>query len=163
MIICTGTIQSDNVSDTLKQISKIADCCASTITVINANKTAGINHIETAVEHATRSFENHTAIARTFPMEILVYVSGQRQCSIASKFGLHTGTNSVYIVIIGEDEPRCKTLLAAEIVSLHPVKPAEISELMKEYSITPKELEIVGEQRIEELVIERVALVDAIK
>ena len=161
MNIRTGTIQTDNIASTLKSITDIAESCGSSVVIIDATKVAGIRHIEAAVAHAQRSFSSGTAIARTLPMEILVYVSGQRQCSCAAKFGLHTGLNTVYAVIEGGDEEKTAELLRKDILTEGPACPAENAILMQEFEITPEELAVVGADRIEELVIERVALVDA--
>ncbi|HJJ36020.1 MAG TPA: KEOPS complex subunit Cgi121 [Methanocorpusculum sp.] len=161
MKILTGILETDNVPETLKTVTAIAESCGSSAVIIDAAKVAGKNHIEAAVTHAHRSFAAGTAIARTLPMEILVYASGQRQCSCAAKFGLHAGKNTVYIVIDGGDEEKTAKLLREQIFREGPVDPADTAVLMQEFAITAEELAIVGADRIEELVIERVALVDA--
>jgi len=163
MKIVTGTIETDNVASTLKTVSEIAESCGSSVVIIDAFKVAGLKHIEAAVEHAKRSFATGTSIARTLPMEILVYVSGQRQCSFAAKFGLHGGNNTVHTVIEGGNEEKTADLLIERILIEGPVKNADNSVLMQEFDITKEEIQIVGSERIEELVIERVALVDAWK
>ena len=112
---------------------------------------AGPDHIRSAVRHAERSFASGKPVARTLAMEILLYASGQRQCSLAPKFGLHTGENLLFTVING-------------IVSftMHGVT-ASRATLMEEFGITEDEIAVVGEDRMNELVIERVALMDAYK
>ncbi|HJJ39549.1 MAG TPA: KEOPS complex subunit Cgi121 [Methanocorpusculum sp.] len=162
MKIVSGNIDVKNVSETLAQINDIADSCGSSVVIFDAEKTAGIRHIESAVSHARRSFKTKTNIARRFAMEVLVYASGQRQCSLASKFGLHTGENAVYAVVIdGNEEEACKLLKS--VVSERDVPKADVKRLMKEFDIPDEELEVVGADRIEELVIERCAMVDAWK
>jgi len=163
MIILTGTVETDNVASTLKTVTDIAESCESSTVIIDAAKVAGKRHIEAAVHHAKRSFATGTAIARTLPMEILVYVSGQRQCSFAAKFGLHSGYNTVYTVIEGGDEQKTADLLKQSVLTEGPVKDAEKTVLMQEFEISAEELEVVGTGRIEELVIERIALIDAWK
>ena len=162
MKIVSGTIDVKNVSETLAQINEIADSCGSSVVIFDAEKTAGIRHIESAVSHAKRSFETKTNIARTFAMEVLVYASGQRQCSLASKFGLHTGENAVYAAVIDGKENDAADLLKKVVLEGVAVK-ADVKRLAKEFDITDEELEIVGADRIEELVIERCAMVDAWK
>lgn len=163
MKILTGTIDTNNVASTLKTVTEIAESCGSSVVVIDAAKVAGPKHIEAAVSHARRSFATGSAIARTLPMEILVYVSGQRQCSSAAKFGLHAGLNTVYTVIEGGNEEKTAELLKRDVLAEGPVNAAEMAVLMQEFAISQEELEVVGTGRIEELVIERVALVDAWK
>ena len=163
MKLVTGTIQTENVAETLKAVTDIAESCSSSTVLIDAAKVAGIRHIESAVMHAKRSFDEKTAIARTLPMEILVYISGQRQCSLAAKFGLHQGTNAVYAVIEGGNEDKTAELLCQNIMREGPVNPADKAVLMREFDITEDELRVAGADRLEELVIERVAMVDAWK
>jgi Uncharacterized conserved protein len=98
-------------------------------------------------------------IARTLSMEILLYVSAQRQCSLAPRFGLHEGDNFVYILIDGGDETAAKSELA-KLIEDAPEVCAGVETLKKEFGITDAELEIVGESRISELVCERVALME---
>ena len=162
MKIVSGKIDVKNVSETLAQINDIADSCSSSVVIFDAEKTAGKRHIESAVSHAKRSFETKTNIARTFAMEVLVYASGQRQCSLASKFGLHTGENAAYAVVIDGREDEAAELLKAVVLE-GDVPKADVKRLAKEFDITDEELAVVGEDRIEELVIERCAMVDAWK
>ena len=141
----------ENTAAVLAQINKIAEKTGSTIVLFDAGKVAGPDHIRSAVRHAERSFASGKPVARTLAMEILLYASGQRQCSLAPKFGLHTGENLLFVVING-------------IVSftMHGVT-ASRATLMEEFGITEDEIAVVGEDRMNELVIERVALMDAYK
>ncbi|MDE2517871.1 MAG: KEOPS complex subunit Cgi121 [Methanocorpusculum sp.] len=155
-----------SVSDTaavLAQVNAIAKKTASTIVLFDAEKIAGPDHIRSAVRHAERSFASGKPVARTLAMEILLYASGQRQCSLAPRFGLHAGENVLFVVMFGGDAELARELLSG-IVSFeeHGVR-ATRAVLMEEFGITAEEIEVVGEDRIGELVIERVALMDAYK
>jgi len=162
MIIITGTINVGKKSETLEKLNDIAEENNSTIVLFDAKVIAGKKHIEEAVRHAKRSFEDGTAIARTLAMEILVYASGQRQCSIASKIGLHDGENIVYALVDGGNESKSLNTIKTLIAETPQPKP-DIPALMKQFDITQEELDVVGEDRIEELAIERVAMIDAWK
>lgn len=162
MIIFCGTVEVDDVKKTIGLVNDAADKTGSTVVLFDAEKIAGFSHIESAVMHAKRSFAEGKAIARSLSMEILVYVSGQRQCSLASKFGLHEGENSVYVLVLDGDEEKAADLVKEIVKECKPFSPNE--EMLKaEFGITDAEMEAAGENRIEELVIERVALVDAWK
>ena len=162
MIIFCGTVEVDEVKKTIAQVNDAADKTNSTVVLFDAEKIAGFSHIESAVAHAKRSFAEGKAIARSLSMEILVYVSGQRQCSLASKFGLHEGENSVYVLVLDGDEEKAAELVKEIVTECSPFAPNE-EKLKAEFGITDAEMEAAGENRIEELVIERVALVDAWK
>ena len=162
MIIFCGTVTVSAVKETIAQINDAADKADSTVVLFDADKIAGFAHIESAVAHAKRSFTEGKQIARSLSMEILVYASGQRQCSLASKFGLHDGENKVYVLILDGDEEKA-AVLVREIVSECESFAPNKEKLKAEFGITDAEMEAAGENRIEELVIERVALVDAWK
>ena len=162
MIIFCGTVTVSAVKETIAQINDAADKADSTVVLFDAEKIAGFAHIESAVAHAKRSFAEGKQIARSLSMEILVYASGQRQCSLASKFGLHDGENKVYVLILDGDEEKAAALVREIVTECEPFAPNE-EKLKAEFGITDAEMEAAGENRIEELVIERVALVDAWK
>lgn len=162
MIIFCGTVTVSVVKETIAQINDAADKADSTVVLFDADKIAGFAHIESAVAHAKRSFAEGKQIARSLSMEILVYASGQRQCSLASKFGLHDGENKVYVLILDGDEEKAAALVREIVTECEPFAPNE-EKLKAEFGITDAEMEAAGENRIEELVIERVALVDAWK
>ena len=162
MIIFCGTVTVSAVKETIVQINDAADKADSTVVLFDADKIAGFAHIESAVAHAKRSFTEGKQIARSLSMEILVYASGQRQCSLASKFGLHDGENKVYVLILDGDEEKAAALVREIVTECEPFAPNE-ERLKAEFDITDAEMEAAGENRIEELVIERVALVDAWK
>ena len=162
MIIFCGTVEVDDVKKTIGLVNDAADKTGSTVVLFDAEKIAGFSHIESAVMHAKRSFEEGKAIARSLSMEILVYVSGQRQCSLASRFGLHEGENSVYVLVLDGDEEKSADLVKEIVKECEPFSPKE-EKLKAEFGITDDEIEAAGENRVEELVIERVALVDAWK
>ena len=162
MIIFCGTVTVSAVKETIAQINDAADKADSTVVLFDAEKIAGFAHIDSAVAHAKRSFAEGKQIARSLSMEILVYASGQRQCSLASKFGLHDGENKVYVLILDGDEEKASALVREIVTECEPFAPNK-EELKAEFGITDAEMEAAGENRIEELVIERVALVDAWK
>jgi len=162
MKILNGKITVEKKETALEEINDIAEKNNSTIVLIDAKVIAGKKHVESALLHAKRSFKEGTQIARTLAMEILVYTSGQRQCSLASKIGLHTGENIVYIIIEGGNEVNAEKELTEKIQVIQQPTP-DIPTLMKQFDITKEELDVVGKERIEELVIERVAMIDAWK
>ena len=162
MIIFCGTVTVSAVKETIAQINDAADKADSTVVLFDAEKIAGFAHIGSAVAHAKRSFAEGKQIARSLSMEILVYASGQRQCSLASKFGLHDGENKVYVLILDGDEEKAAALVREIVSECEPFAPNK-EKLKAEFGITDAEMEAAGENRIEELVIERVALVDAWK
>ena len=124
---------------TLLQVSGGAKNADAVIVLFDAEKITGKNHIRSAVLHAERSFASEKPIARTLSMEILLYASGQRQCSLAPQFGLHTGRNFLYVAVLGGDAGLAKRLLAEVAVPNDHQMTAPVPDLMELLSIPPGE------------------------
>ncbi len=152
-----------DVGTVLAQVNAAGKNADAVIVLFDAEKITGQQHIRSAVLHAKRSFASRKPIARTLAMEILLYASGQRQCSLAPQFGLHTGRNFLYVAVVGGDADMAKRLLAEVAVPANHQVTASVLVLMELFGITAEEIEVVGEDRIEELVLERVAMMDAYK
>ena len=138
-----------------------------TIICFDADSMAGRRHAEVAVSRALRSFSEGAPIAKTLEMESLLYAAGTRQCADAGALGIHDGENHAYVC--------CIPLKPAVWDALAPLMrfvddnydqsdPARIVRLKRFYGITEEEVAAAGgESRIQDLVIERVALLDAYK
>ncbi|MDR0438843.1 MAG: KEOPS complex subunit Cgi121 [Methanocalculaceae archaeon] len=163
LTIYEAKIAINDTMTTLARINDIAKETASTIVVFDAKKIAGPNHIRSAIRNASRSFACGKPIARTLAMEILLCASGQRQCSLAPRFGLHEGENVLFVVIIEGDAERAQELLNKIVIPKTHGMTASRATLMEEFGITEDELSVVGDERIEELVIERIALMNVYK
>jgi len=142
----------------LRDISKRNKC---TIVCLNKEMIAGQMHVETAISHAIRAWEDNQQISRSLEIEILLYAAGTRQTSLISSFGPVEGDNLCYLCVV---PPKADAL--NELLIFMPRCPDNweaITEkkqerLMKFFSITKEELDIVGEERLIDLVCERTAL-----
>lgn len=160
--ILEGTIFIDNVEGFLDKIKKISKEKNITIQVLDADKLAGKEHIRFAVEKAMNSFKAGTNIANDLAKEIMLYASGTRQISRAIRLGIHKGENNIALVVVGEKP---------DLSAFNEIKPEHVLEykvskknaIMEVFNITAEEIEAVGDEKIPELVLERVALVDVIK
>lgn len=161
--IYQATASVSDTAEVLAQVNAVAEKTGSTIVLFDAEKIAGVEHIRSAIRHAKRSVASGKPIARTLAMEILLYVSGQRQCSLTPRFGLHPGRNFLFVAVLGGDAVQARELLDRIIIGEEHKVTAAVPVLMKEFGITEEEVAVVGVDRIGELVIERVVLMDAYK
>jgi KEOPS complex subunit Cgi121 len=138
------------------------------IICFNADMLAGRRHAESAVMHAVRSFGTGDSISDTLEMEVLLYAAGSRQCSVAVSFGLHDGENHLWVCCT---PPRERVWVALAPV-LHVqddkiwdgIDPDKRKRLMKIFKITKEEcFSLDNRNRIADLVIERVALLDVLR
>jgi len=154
------------IRDRDKLISAIRElqansCCI--IQALNADLVVSERHIRFAAEKALLAFSEKRNIAKAAGMEIMRYASGERQIERAFFMGVKDDTERIALVLAGRNG--CSRF-PDESELLRLVQPDKkgcsysASFVMHAFNITPVELSVVGEQRIEDLVIERVALVD---
>lgn len=85
----------------LQKVSDLEKAHDSTIQLLRADRIIGREHIETAVELASRSWSNSPR-AKTLGMEILLYAAAERQISMAiEKLGITQGMSKFAVVIVG--------------------------------------------------------------
>ena len=66
-----------------------------------------LTHIESAVWHSLNAFQNNHLISKTFSIELLLYLAGERQISKAiEEYGLKENTRCVLGVIIGTNQDK---------------------------------------------------------
>ncbi|HIH44041.1 MAG TPA: hypothetical protein HA257_02855 [Candidatus Methanoperedenaceae archaeon] len=156
-----------SISDIESFISGLKDISAKYNVVIqafDADKIAGEEHLRFAAEKASQAVESSKAIADELALEIMLYASGSRQIGKAIKMGIHRGENNIAIVIVGDGSGVRKELekLVREDDVLR-YKPSKDGMLMRTFGITEAEVEAAGRDRIPDLVLERVALLDILK
>lgn len=138
-----------------------------TIICFNAECLAGRRHAEAAIFHALRSLSTGSSVAKTLEMEALLYSAGTRQCADAAAFGIHEGENHTYVCCSPKNAAVWDALLPlVRFVEDDWYLPdqAQIRHLTQLYRISDEELAAAGgESRLQDLVIERVALLDAYK
>ena len=160
--ILEGTILIDNTELFLKKIREISKDKNIVIQALDADKLAGREHLMFAIEKAMNSFKTGRNIANDLAKEIMLYAAGTRQISRAIKIGIHNGKNNIALVAIGEN---------IDLSGFDDITPCNVLQyndsknraLMDIFNITEEEINAVGSDKIPELVLERVALVDVLK
>jgi len=158
-------IRVDSVPGVLHAIREIAESENLRIICMNAEKMAGYRHAESAVRHALRAERKGGMAARSLEMEVLLYVCGQRQTGIGMNFGLTEGEMTAWVVLVPGSDDGWKRLseIMIFIQEEEGVPEERIPSLKDLYGITDDELGVVGRDRIDELVIERTALLEILK
>jgi len=165
LIITGGRKRIDDVRAYIRALASIGSDYGVTVQALNADTISGRGHIEFAVAKAEESFASGRNLARDLGVEIMLYLRGRRQIERALDMGVRPGENNVAIAIIGERA--VEALPAVQTTLLDTVDESVIDYtyekdqlLMKLFEITPAELEIVGRDRVPELVRERSALLE---
>jgi KEOPS complex subunit Cgi121 len=151
----------------LQDLRSIAADHDTHIICFNADMLAGRVHALSSVERAVRAFEEGVTISNNLEMESLLFAAGSRQCSIAASFGIREGENRMFICCY---PARTKVWLALERLfrfvreNWDTIDPDKRGRLMNAFSISPEELSAVGgDERVVDLVLERVALLQVLR
>ncbi len=163
--IRTARITVADMGDFLAKLRAIMHAEEVTIVCFNAENMAGIRHAEAALTHAIRSFSCGTPIAKTLEMEALLYAAGTRQCTEAAALGIHEGKNLAYVCCCPPRQgiwEMLSPLIHVTDSGEEVLDPGRATRLKYLFSITDAELTAAGgAHRLQDLVIERVALLDA--
>lgn len=156
-----------NISDQdefLKYIRELGECNRVNIILFNADRMAGQAHAESAIAHAFRAFKEGYAISNSVEMESLLYAAGSRQCLQGTGFGVHPGENQVYLCICPRNKRVQKELQQIGVYcdeeDWESVSEEKLALLMELFGITFEEIGVVGISRLQDLVLERVALLE---
>jgi KEOPS complex subunit Cgi121 len=145
----------------LRTLGKKNQC---TIICFNQHTMAGIEHVKTALQFALRSFSSKSPISRSIEVEALLYAAGTRQTGFISSFGIQTGENECYLCILPPKEKlqmvlaECMKFVDTEMWENLSLK--KRNDLKKIFGITETEIKVTGKDRIVDLVLERVALLN---
>lgn len=167
--ILAGSVTIEAVEAFLQEINEISRSNNAIIQAIDAKKVADRQHVDTAVRQAIRSFAEHRNVAKDLGVEILLHLSASRQIQKALSMGVHGGEMEVLLIVLGtaksiEASTRRLTHLLVADPHVIDYSGEKRAQLMRTFSITEEEINAVGgDQRIPELVGERLALFDAFK
>ena len=160
--ILEGTIFIEDIEIFLTKIKEMRKGKDIVILALDADKLAGKNHLMFAIEKAMNSFKTGRNIANDLGKEIMLYASGTRQINRAMKIGVHNGKNNIVLVGIGEDVDLSvfDEIMPKDVVQYEGSKNRALMDI---FNITDEEIKAAGVEKIPELVLERVALVDVLK
>ena len=165
--IVSGLVHIEDLREFLKTLNNISSANNVTIQALDADKIAGERHVLFAVKKATDSMEANTNVANDLGVEIMRYAAGERQIEKAFSMGLHDGENRVVFALVGEEQSISSASTALlDIIDEKPLidySPSKRESIISQFNITKSEIGAVGEDKIPDLVIERVALVDVLK
>ena len=157
-----GAIFITDIEMFLRKIKENRKSKDSLILALDADKLAGEKHLMFAIEKGMNSSKTGRNIAKDPGKEIMLYAAGTRQINKAMKIGVHNGKNNIALVAIGKD---------IDLSGFEKITPGNVLQydrskdrvLMDIFNITEEEIKAVGVDKIPELVLERVTLVDVLK
>jgi KEOPS complex subunit Cgi121 len=154
-------ITVDDRNAFLRMIQEIARSYSTHIVCFDADKLAGRDHAEAALQHAQHSFFSERPISNSFEMEALLFAAGSRQCLVAALFGIQEGENRTFVCSYPVNEEVWKELshhMHFVTETWGEMTPDKEARLMILFGITQEELDMVGRDRMKDLLLERIAL-----
>jgi KEOPS complex subunit Cgi121 len=156
------------IKDRMELISALRAISAShgcIIQALDADKIVGVRHLLFASKKAVQAFDEKRNIAKDLSVEFLRYASGERQIERALSIGLSSSTKRIVLVLFpASSNASCRLPDASELafaVEEDGLGCSFNAKMVKEaFNISEEEIRAVGESRIPDLVLERVALVD---
>jgi KEOPS complex subunit Cgi121 len=149
------------IDDPRKAVERLQLLPEGSVLALNADLICGVEHLQSAVEHAFRSFDQLMSACNNITMECLLYASGERQISKAQeKMGIKAGTERVALVLFGPSTE--DALSALNLVRDDSVLDASVEKALR-FGVERKEIDALGPDRASDLVLERIAFVDILK
>ncbi|MEF8879932.1 MAG: KEOPS complex subunit Cgi121 [Candidatus Thermoplasmatota archaeon] len=153
----------------LKQVRNYFEKHGVSAQVFDADMIYGKNHLISAVKHAERAIENGANSADSLEMEVLLYASGERQLKNAiPKMGVKPGRGNIAFVLLKQKNTDISDKMIGKMLDVFKLKRNDkVLEgdpyILKKFGIKDEELETVSKDKYEDLILEKVALVDIIK
>lgn len=92
----------ENVAEVLAAADAVAAKLTTTLVLLDPAAVFNERHLQSAVLHAQRAFEQGRASAKTLGAEILLYAAGERQVRLAiERAGVRAGLERVVVVAVG--------------------------------------------------------------
>jgi len=102
-IIGLKDVNCDNIKELFDKIDRLKNNYS--YQIFDAKAIGGIEHLYFAAVNALKAFNQGLNISKTFSLELLLYVSGQRQISKAIEMvGVKNDTKEIALVIIVQDK-----------------------------------------------------------
>jgi len=124
---------------------------------INAEYVVDENHVYFAAKKAIKAWKEGRRVARTLPLEILLYSAATRQIRDAMKMGIKEGVNKVIAVFLEDTEP--EGFEERNVLETEKMSKEKFERIVNFFNISETELD-VAERRLNLLVRERIVLFD---
>ena len=157
-----GRIDARKAESILDNAKEFAAKSGVEILLMDANLVFGRNHLESAVEHAFRAFERGTNVATAKMLEVMLYASGERQLSTAIKKLGVKGTTRCLAIVVSDQSKLDEVMERLQITKDGTVLNGNTENLIS-FGISREAISGTSGDKVMDLVLEKVALVDLLK
>lgn len=167
MRLLDGVVHVDDLDDFLDDLSGVADSHDVTVQAFDADYVVSSDHLARAVERADRAFARGENVAHDRAVEVLCYAAGRRQIRQALEMGVSEGDRSAVLLVdspAGDEAAEAAAVddLRALVDGTETLGQYDEESVRAFFDIGDAELDAV-EGSLEDLVLERVALLDVEK
>ena len=157
--VWTKEVAEGEAKASMEEVLARASESSSEVLVMDGDMVFGADHVVSAHYHAAKATAEGRNASYSLAIETLLYASGERQLSSAiRKMAVGDGTRRVVLAVLeGPFEP------GEGWSALAPSEGVPDRERLARFGVSDREMSTVGEDRLQELVLERVAAVDVIK
>jgi len=167
--IVSGSVFIENLPSFLKSLNDFSKTHNIKIQGFDARKIIDEEHLLFSIHRAREAFSSGANEAKDLGLEVMRFSSGQKQIDKSFSMGLVEGKNRSLFILFGETDEQLQNAQnefenVFEAISYKPISLDEKKPfLMKQFDISDAELNAVGEHKLKDLVMERVALVDIVR
>ncbi len=123
---------------------------------INADYIVGEDHAYFSAKKAIEAWNEGRAVARSLPLEVMLYAAATRQINEALKIGVREGRNRTVAIFL-EGNVEVEGFREANVLKMSKEK---IDRIVNFFKINKNELEVAGVEKLPLIVRERIVLFD---
>lgn len=168
--ITGGKIDISNVDSFIESIHQYAKQNNIHVQILNANNIYEKIHLESAIIHALRAYDEKRMSTKSVEMELLLYASGEKQLKYAiPKMGIDSGKINIALIFFTLDQTTnsVNDIVNEFLKHFKIVKDDSVlkgsKEVLLSFGITEDELKTVHENDYQNIILEHIAMVDIIK
>ena len=157
-----GCKKISNVEKCLEIAKKFSNERGITIQLMDADTVYGKEHLISAVEHASRAFEEGRNSSSSLSMEILLYASGKKQIKDAIQFGgIKEGKPAIAVIAGKISKGTAKELMQRLNIERDDSAIQKKEKTLNKFGFSLEEIEATNKPG--DLILEKVAMVDIMK
>ncbi|RLF59569.1 MAG: hypothetical protein DRN27_02245 [Thermoplasmata archaeon] len=168
--IIGGSTKIDHVENYMSLVHQFSKQHSIHIQLLNAKMIFGKIHLETAIFHAIRAMNGKKMSTQSIEMEILLYSAGECQLSHAiPKMGIKQGETSIAAIFINEHNQKKIFYDSIELfiekfnIQIDDAVLKQSIGKIRQWSFSVEEIQTISKDSLEDLILEKVAMVDIIK
>ncbi len=158
MLVVQGKLYVKNLGEFLKKYGSDA-------VFLSAEYIVNEDHAYFAAKKAVKAWEEGRNVAKTLPLEVMLYAAATRQIRDALSLGVREGENKVVAVFLNNSNVSNvevenfveEKVLEEDVLQMDEEK---FERIVKFFKINSRELEVAGREKLPLLVRERIVLFD---